>query len=437
MTMTTIMGMATVIAATTTIKRRGRQMANGDVDVVIVGGGAAGLAAAGRLRGSELRHLVVEARSRLGGRAWTVATDSGPVDLGCGWLHSADRNPWVGVAQQQGRTIDKTPPPWMRPSLSFGFPHTEQREFIEARQAFDDAVEAAAERADGPASALLDRNGRWHNLIAAVSTFVTGAELTKVSVHDLARYHDTGVNWRIVEGLGATSAAYGADIPVALDCAVSRIDHSGRRVRLETASGAITADQAIITLPTSMLSDERLFAPALPDKTAAAQGLPLGLDDKLFISLDGAEEFETDSRLFGRTDRVGTGAYHLRPFGRPQIEGYFGGALAGELEAAGDRGFFDFAVEELVGLLGSGFARRVRPLHVHRWGADPFARGAYSYALPGKADGRAALARPIDDRLFFAGEACSLHDFSTVHGAWRSGVKAAADVMSARAKRHR
>jgi len=433
-TATTII-MVTATITTTTIEPRRRQMSNDDVDVAIVGGGAAGLAAAGRLRDLKVRCLLVEARSRLGGRSWTIATDSGPVDLGCGWLHSADRNPLAGVAQRQGRTIDQTPPPWMRPSLTFGFPLAEQREFIKARQAFDDEVEAAANRPDGPASALLDRNGRWHNLVTAVATFVTGTELENVSVHDLARYHDTDVNWRIVEGLGATIAAYGADIPVALNCPVSRIDHSGSRLRLETRNGIITADQVIVALPTSILADERLFAPALPDKTSAAKGLPLGLDDKLFVSLDGAAEFDNDSRLFGRTDRVDTGAYHVRPFGRPQIECYFGGSLVAELEAGGDGAFFDFAAAELTGLLGSGFASRIKPLGVHCWGLDPFARGAYSYALPGHADCRAALAQPVDRRLFFAGEACSLHDFSTAHGAWLTGIAAADDVMARRRQR--
>ena len=96
----------------------------------------------------------------------------------------------------------------------------------------------------------------------------------------------------------------------------------------------------------------------LPEKTEAARGLPLGLADKLFLSLSDAEEFNKESRLFGRTDRSGTGVYHFRPFGRPQIEAYFGGRLAAELEAGGDDAFVDFAVSELVGLLGSDFARR-------------------------------------------------------------------------------
>jgi monoamine oxidase len=410
-------------------------MPGNDTDVVIVGGGAAGLAAGRRLHDSGVRCLIIEARSRLGGRAWTVTDSSGfALDLGCGWLHSAERNPWSAIAEAQGRRIDKTPPPWMRPALDIGFPLAEQIEFRNAAQALYAKLEEAERSPDRPAADYLEPGGRWNNLIITVNTFVTGAELEKVSAHDYARYHDTEENWRVAEGLGTAIAAHGKDVPITLDCPALRIDHSGSRLRIETAKGAVTADQAIVTAPTPILANEDFFSPALPDKSAAASALPLGLDDKLFLSLERPEEFEPDSRLFGRTDRTGTGAYHLRPFGRPLIEAYFGGTLASDLEAGGERAFFDFAVTELTGLLGSDFARRIKPIAVHRWGADPFSRGSYSYAVPGMADMREVLAAPVDGRLFFAGEACSRHDFSTAHGGWLTGVAAADQVIAARRK---
>jgi monoamine oxidase len=187
-----------------------------------------------------------------------------------------------------------------------------------------------------------------------------------------------------------------------------------------------------VTVPSDVLAGENIvFAPALPDKIEAAGALPLGLADKLFLSLERAQEFAQEIRMFGRTDRAGTGNYHFRPFGRPLIEAYFGGRLASQLEAGGERAFFDFARSELVGLLGSAFAGRIAPLHVHLWERDPFARGSYSYARPGMADRRAALAAPVDGRLFFAGEACEPREFSTAHGAWISGVAAAEQALAA------
>lgn len=408
-----------------------------DFETVVIGGGAAGIAAAQRLRKGGIRCLLIEARSRLGGRAFTVIDGSGfALDLGCGWLHSADRNPWVAIAEEQHRTIDKTPPPWRRRSLPLGFPEGSQGEFLDAQEQFFARVGVRAQKEPDVAAATLFTPGdRWNNLINAVGTYISGAELEHVSARDFDNFEDTGVNWRIVEGYGATIAAYGASLPVMLDCPAHRINHSGKRLSIETARGAITADQAIITLPSTVLAGaEDLFAPALPEKTQAAENLPLGLTNKLFLSLEGAEEFEKDSRLFGATDRTGTAAYHLRPFGRPLIEVFFGGALAAALETGGDHAFFDFAASELTGVLGTSFAKRVKLVHVHRWGSDPFARGSYSYARPGMAGARKQLAAPVDGRLFFAGEACSATHFSTAHGGWITGVIAAEEVIAARAR---
>jgi monoamine oxidase len=395
-------------------------MASSDTEVVIVGAGAAGIAAARRLREVGIACLMLEARPRPGGRAWTLVDGSGlALDLGCGWLHSADRNPWSGIARQQGRSIDKTPPPWGRISFVDVFPLAEQQQFREALQAFYRRLDASAQEApDRPAASLLEPGGRWNKTIDAVSTYVNGAELERVSRRDFARYDDSGVNWRVLEGYGAVIAAHGASVPTAFDCPVRTIDHSGMRLRIETGRGTVTAERAIVTLPSALLAEEALaFVPGLPEKLDAASRLPLGLADKLFLTLDHAEEFEKDSRLLGATDRSAIGSYHFRPFGRPQIEAYFGASLARDLETEGEAAFFDFAVSELTGVLGHAFRRRVAPLALHRWGADPFARGSYSYALPGAADCRALLAAPVNDRLFFAGEACSEADFSTAHGA--------------------
>jgi monoamine oxidase len=412
-------------------------MANSDIETVVVGGGAAGIAAARHLQQAGIDCLLVEARPRLGGRAWTIAGPMGSaLDLGCGWLHSADRNPWVAAAEKQGRTIDKTPPPWRRRSLPTGFPEGGQREFLKAQEQFFARVsERAREEPDVAAATSLTPGCHWNNLISAVGTYMSGAELDYVSARDFDNFDDTGVNWRVVEGYGATIAAYGEGLQVALNCFVQQIDHSGKRLKINTSKGVITASQAIVTLPSAVLAaTELLFVPALPDKVEAARGLPLGLADKLFLSLENAEEFEKDSRLFGAIDRTATAAYHLRPFGRAQIEAYFGGRLATELETAGERAFFDFAVSELTGLLGTAFAQRVKPIHIHRWGSDPLARGSYSYARPGMVDCRKRLAASVDDRLFFAGEACSTADFSTAHGGWITGVAAAQQVIAARVR---
>ena len=167
----------------------------------------------------------------------------------------------------------------------------------------------------------------------------------------------------------------------------------------------------------------------MPAKVDAARGLPLGLADKVTLALDRAEDLPEEGNLRAATMRTEMGTYHLRPFGQPCIEGFFGGRFARELEDAGDGAIAAQAIEDIAGLLGSDFRRRLRPLAESRWAHDEFARGSYSHALPGHAGDRALLAAPVDGRLFFAGEATSPNFFSTAHGARDSGERAAREVM--------
>jgi monoamine oxidase len=194
----------------------------------------------------------------------------------------------------------------------------------------------------------------------------------------------------------------------------------------------LRARPVIVTVPTNVLAAGMpRFVPALPAKIAAAEALPLGLADKVYLRLDGAEAFPADSHLYGAVDRVRTGTYYLRPLGRPLVEGYFGGAFARDLEEEGERAFASFAIGQLASLLGGDIRQRLHPIAASAWARDPHAQGSYSHAKPGQADARQLLAAPVDQRLFFAGEACSIEDFSTAHGAYRSGVSAAEQVIAA------
>jgi monoamine oxidase len=402
-----------------------------DVDVAVIGAGAAGIAAARRLTGAGLSVRVLEARERVGGRAWTLRRDGLPLDLGCGWLHSAEKNEWASVARTLGLAIDETPPPWSRRAHQLNFSDAEQEDFADAWDRFDERVTAAAQQPrDRAAAECLEPGGRWNALLNALSTYINGVELERLSVQDFAHYHNTGVNWRVEIGYGALMQAHAAGLDIVLDCPATLIDHCGPEVRVETPHGALTARAAIVTVPTTLIaSGELRFSPALPDKQEAAAALPLGLADKVFLRVEQPQLLPVQTRLFGATDRVETGSYHLRPFGAPMIEGYFGGEFARELEEAGKEAFAAFAIDQIAGLLGNDIRNRLTPIAVSRWHSDPYARGSYSYAKVGCSEQRAVLAAPVDDRLFFAGEACSINDYSTAHGAYRTGVRAAEEVL--------
>ncbi|MBB5747192.1 flavin monoamine oxidase family protein [Brevundimonas variabilis] len=401
------------------------------IDVVVIGAGAAGVAAARRLMAAGVSVVVLEARDRVGGRAHTVPREGHGLDLGCGWLHSADENVLTDRARAEGFTVHETPPPWQSGTPSLGETSADQAAFGEAFAAFDGRIaEAAAKGRDGPASDHFEPGNRWNARMDAISGAMNGARFAEVSTLDHDAYRDTGVNWRVTEGYGALIQLLGDGLPVVLNCPVTRIDRSGPRLVIDTARGRIETSQVILTVSTDLISSEAIrIDPPVPAHLEAASGVPLGLASKLHLAVSGAEDFEPDSQLMGRTDTAEIGFYHLRPFGRPMIEAYFGGPLARGLEAQGEAAFLDFATTELVDQLGSSFRRRIQPLATSMWGADPFARGAYSHALPGHAGDRGRLSQPIEDRIFIAGEATAPAFFGTAHGAWLEGERAAGMIL--------
>ena len=403
-----------------------------EVDVAIIGAGAAGLGAAQALKNSGLSFVVLEARDRVGGRGHTIQAAPGVIfDVGCGWLHSADKNSFVNIAGQLNFEIDRTLPPWRERAFGKAFPQKERDDFIRALDAFYDRAEQAARSGrDGAANLCLEPGNRWNPMIDAISTYVNGCELDQVSISDMDAYEDTNINWRVRHGYGALMAAYGAPLPLAFNCNVTLIDHSGRRLRIETSLGTLTANKAIVTVPTNLIAQEAIrFHPVLPAKVDAAAGLPLGLADKVVLALDEPEALPKDGNLRGATMRTAMGAFHLRPLGQACVEGFFGGRFAQALEDAGSGALAAQAIDEIVALLGSDFRRKLKPLAESRWAHDPFARGSYSHALPGHAGKRAVLAALVDGRMFFAGEATSPNFFSTAHGARDSGERAAGEVL--------
>jgi len=403
------------------------------VDVLIVGAGAAGLGALDRLHGEPVESRVVEARDRVGGRAFTVTAHGDlPLDLGCGWLHSADRNPLVDRIARKGFAIDKTAPPWNRETGASEAELADLRHYERAFAAFERRLAVAARAGvDRPGSDFLEPGGRWNGELNAFSCYYNGAAWDQVSVLGYDAYEDSGVNWRVRDGYGAGVAALALTDRIRLNCPVSTIDHSGALLRIETAEGVLECRTAIVAAPTPQLAGGAIrFRPELPDKVEAAAGLPLGWAGKAFLALLEPDALPVEGHVSGR-DPERANSYMLRPLGRPYVEGYFAGLDAREIELKGPGAMTAFAIEQLVDRFGSDLRGKLAPLAESAWAGDPFALGAYSYARPGCAGARQALAQAVDNRLFFAGEATHPHFFSTAHGAWESGVRAAEEALAA------
>jgi monoamine oxidase len=407
-----------------------------EVDVAVIGAGSAGIAAGRRIAAAPgVSVLVLEARERAGGRAWTVEKNGHPCDLGGEWLHSADRNVLTGLAEALGFEVYHRRPLWTTRLRNSGATPADEEDWIAAREEnFRARHRAALEPEDRPAATTLPPGGRWNALLDATSTWGNAVELGKLSVKDNDRYEDSGVNWRVEQGYGALLTALAAPLPIAYGAAVARIDHGGRDIVIDTKRGRVNARRVIVAVPTDILAREDVaFAPALPAKLGAAHGLPLGLADKLFFAFDGhMNDLDPTGDIFlvGSTTRRETMSYQVRPFGRPIVQCFFGGEFAAGLEREGFAAMAAFAIDELAALRGNAIRPQLTPLAASFWRADEFARGSYSYAKPGHADDRAILAAPVDNRLFFAGEATSPNFFSTVHGAFESGTRAAEEALA-------
>jgi monoamine oxidase len=403
-------------------------------DVVIVGAGSAGVAAARRLATSGLSAMVLEATARVGGRAWTCEVAGLTLDLGCGWLHSADRNPWTRIAEAAGFAVDRRPPAWGKQHRDLGFPPAEQVAARHAYAAWEQRMLTAPPASDCAADAL-EPDGHWNDYLQAMSGFISGAGLERISVADYIAYDaaSTGCNWRAPAGYGSlVAASLPQPIDLRLSTAVESIDLELRGVTLATPVGVLRARAAILTVSTAVLAEGAIrLPPGLDAWRHAAACLPLGRNEKLFLEIVGDSPFVAETRLLGNPRDRGTGVYYIRPFGWPVIECFLGDEGARMVEEMGPTAGFAHAIDQLAALFGSSVRRSLHPLVASSWSRMTHVGGAYSHALPGRAAARKDLARPFEQRLFFAGEATHPHDFSTAHGAHDSGVRAAEETIAA------
>jgi monoamine oxidase len=392
--------------------------------LVIVGGGAAGIGAAREAQALGIDALIVEASDRLGGRAHTIDWHGHKLDLGCGWLHSAERNSLRIEAERLGVPIDRTMASWFEQYRDLGLSADDQKAM---RAAFDGLEERM--RLDPPpsdrASDAMEPGNPWNAWLDAISGYINGAPLSEVSVADWLAYDNSSgrSNWRLPGGYGALIASIGVPLEHRLATPVTAISRGREAVQLTTPDGTIEAERAIVTVPTATLARIR-FDPPIDAAIAAAAQLPLGLADKLFLALDRPEDFPHNAHLIGDPHSAETASYMLRPIGMPVVEAYFGGLGVRAAERMGDEAATAFAIDQLAALLGNSIRNRLTPIVMSHWSSEPWIGGSYSHACPGHASGRLRLAEAGDDRIAFAGEAVSVEDYSTAHGAFDSGSAA-------------
>jgi monoamine oxidase len=208
------------------------------------------------------------------------------------------------------------------------------------------------------------------------------------------------------------------------------VDWSGPLVRIDSTAGRIEAAAVIVTTPTSLLAGGAIrFDPPLPEHhQRALAALPLGVCNKVFFRLrEGGVADTLPSHFIGSDTTSRTCSWAARHADQPLLSAYFGGELSWELEQRGE--LVQFARDEFGRIFGADALAELGPALATAWGSDPLARGSYSAARPGYAHCREQLAEPVSPQLHFAGEACAVNHYGTIHGAWISGVAAATRLL--------
>jgi monoamine oxidase len=400
-----------------------------DADVVVIGAGAAGLAAARRVAAANRKVVLIEAAAKIGGRCQTDATTFGvPFDRGARWLYQSDSNPVVRLARSVGVEIALAP---QGQKIRIGRRNAragEAEDFLATLVRANRAIDNAARRADISCAAVLPKDlGDWTGATEfLLGPYAAGKDLKDLSAVDqLYGHHDVAVASR--QGLGVLIDKLGDGLPVALSTPATRIVWSNRDATVETAAGNITARAVIVTVSTNVLISGKIrFTPELPKQQFdAASKLSLGSYDRIALELSGNPlGLSRDDVVIEQSMDNRTGALYANIGGSSLCSIDVGGSFGRELSAQGEAAMIAFGIEWLGKLFGSDIATAVKHSSATRWDAAPYVLGAMSAAPPGAQPSRRILMEPIGT-LFLAGEATHETQWGTVGGAWESGERAA------------
>src|SRR5882724_3485505 len=401
-----------------------------EADIVVIGAGAAGIAAARRIMAANRKVIVVEALSQIGGRCQTdISSFDVPFDRGARWMHNPETNPMIKLARAAGLEIT-TAPSGQR--IRIGRRNArpgETEEFLAALVRANRAIDEASRKSDVSCASVLPKDlGDW----AGTAEFVLGAnfsgkDLKDISVGDKVRAQDRNTAIACRQGLGTLVAKLGEQVPLSLSTPASRISWGSRDVTVETPSGKIAARAAIITVSSNVLAAGNIkFTPDIPKRHLdAAAKLSLGSYDRIALQLPGNPlGLARDDIVVEQSGSTRTALLFANMGASSLCSVDVAGAFGRDLSAQGEPAMVAFAVEWLAKLFGSEAASAIKKSSATRWYAAPFALGAMSSAAPGAQPSRKILTEPIGC-MFLAGEATHETLWGTVDGAWESGERAA------------
>jgi monoamine oxidase len=409
---------------------------SGWVDAVVVGAGAAGIAAGRRLAAAGKRFVVLEAADQVGGRCITDTKTFGvPYDRGAHWIYAADINPLAKLAMQSGFDIYQAPP-GQRMRIGRRYAREgEMEDFLASLVRANTAIADAARKSDVACTQVLPKDlGEWRPTIEFVlGPYGCTKELADVSVADFSRSGERDNSAFCRQGFGALLAKLAAPLPLLLATPVKTVEWWSRsRIEIDTPKGQFKTEAVIITVSTNVLTGGKIkLAPDLPKRHLdAAMKLKLGSRDHVALELTGNPlGLRADELVFEKSDNRQTAAIFGNMSGSTICVIDVGGNFGRDLSAKGEAAMIDFAITWLGGLYGTDIKSAVKRRHATRWNNEPWVLGATSAAAPGAQSARKTLAEPLSNRIFLAGEATHETLWGTVNGAWESGERAGNAVV--------
>ncbi len=405
-------------------------------DVVVIGAGAAGIAAARRLIASGKTVIVIEASDRIGGRAYTESQSFGlPFDQGCSWLQGPAGVPHLDLARSLG--FDLVDHSDATDVFYVGDRPATQAEKSDYDRAFEQIGARIYGSADVAAASLVPA-GLTYSAVAQswIGPMDYGVDFADLSTGDMNSYGNYAYNYLVKQGLGTLVSAYSKGLSVRTGVAATAIDWSGTGVRVQTTAGTIDAAACIVTVSTGVLASGAIrFTPKLPvDKAVAISDVPMGLLAKIALQFDG-ERFgltENDFLTYAVPETVPAEACYflMWPTGFDIAVGYVGGQFGWDLSNVDQRQAVDFALGEFAKMMGSRARQHFVKGVMTDWATNPLTLGAYAAAKPGRSAVRGVLAEPLGERVFFAGEAVAGRYTALLSGAHLSGDDVAKEVIA-------
>lgn len=420
--------------------------------MIVAGAGIAGLAAARALGAKGFEVVVIEARDRIGGRVFTDRSWPGiPVDLGASWIHGVTGNPVAELARSASLATRATDyeADALFDATGRALTDAESAAIDALWERFVAAIEAERERRDAAGEGdvslrtFIDLWSTSEGLDEVVRSSLEHAVNTRIE-HEYAadagdlsllHYDDAGElgggDVLFPDGFGRVVEHLAAGLDVRLGHEITEIAWGAEGVEVTTSRGVIEGDRVIVTLPLGVLKAGTVtFSPPLPSsKSGAISRLGFGILDKLFLRFPSAFWSDADAQVLnwmGTPRGAWAESLNIHAYtGQPVLLCFNAGAYAEVVEAKPDADVVADAMRMIRAVWGAD-VDAPEAWAITRWGRDPHARGAYSHLAPGstRAD-HDALAAPLGDRVFFAGEATASDHPGTVHGAYGSGLREA------------